>query len=169
MADVSTPPHVLVMNDTQEIIDLLRELLEEEGYRVSTSLYVLDLDKIKTLAPDVIVLDVMFEGHDNGWKFLTLSRLDPEVCVIPLLLCTAAVQTVKPMEEHLASVGVGVVLKPFDLNHLLWAINQALSGQEVTLDGSSDGSSDDWEATVELRPAPGTARPLILDRDPRAQ
>ncbi len=38
MADVSTSPHVLVMNDTQEIIDLLRELLEEEGYRVSTSL-----------------------------------------------------------------------------------------------------------------------------------
>ncbi len=66
MDDGSMLPHVLVMNDTQEILDLLRELLEEEGYRVSTSLYVLDLTKIKTLAPDVIVLDVMFEGHDQG-------------------------------------------------------------------------------------------------------
>jgi len=149
MADVSTPPHVLVMNDTQEIIDLLRELLEEEGYRVSTSLYVLNLDKVKTLAPDVIVLDLMFEGHDNGWKFLTLARLDPEVAAIPLLLCTAAVQTVKPMEEHLASVGVSVVLKPFDLNHLLWAINQALSAREAALNLSSDGSSDGWEAAVD--------------------
>ena len=140
-------PHVLVMNDTQEIIDLLQELLEEEGYRVSTSLYVLDLQKVKTLAPDVIVLDVMFEGHDNGWKFLTLSRLDPEVGSIPLLLCTAAVQTVRPMEEHLASVGVRVVLKPFDLNHLLWAINQSISEREVTLDDSPDGR----EATVSRR------------------
>ena len=25
-------PHVLVMNDVQEILDLLRELLEEEGW-----------------------------------------------------------------------------------------------------------------------------------------
>jgi CheY-like chemotaxis protein len=146
MDNISTPPHVLVMNDTQEIIDLLRELLEEEGFRVSTSLYVLDLQKIKTLAPEVIVLDVMFEGHDKGWQFLTLSRLDPEVCAIPLLLCTAAVQTVKPMEEHLASVGVGVVLKPFDLNHLMWAIDQALSGREVSSDAASDGSLDGREA-----------------------
>ncbi|MDP9355084.1 MAG: response regulator [Chloroflexota bacterium] len=169
MDDGSMLPHVLVMNDTQEILDLLRELLEEEGYRVSTSLYVLDLTKIKTLAPDVIVLDVMFEGHDQGWKFLTLSRLDPEVCTIPLLLCTAAVQTVKRMQEHLASVDVSVVLKPFDLNHLLWAINQALSGREVAVDGSSDRLADGWETNVELRPALGTARPSILDRDPRAQ
>ncbi len=146
--DISMPPHILVMNDTQEILDLLRELLEEEGFRVSTSLYVLDLQKIKTLAPDVIVLDVMFEGHDKGWQLLTLSRRDPEVCAIPLLLCTAAVQTVKPMEEHLASVGVGVVLKPFDLNHLLWAINQALSVREAALNLSADGSSDGREATV---------------------
>lgn len=148
MDGVSTPPHVLVMNDTQEILDLLRELLEEEGYRVSASLYVLNLVKIKSLAPDVIVLDVMFEGHDKGWQFLTLSRLDPEVCAIPLLLCTAAVQTVKPMQEHLASVGVSVVLKPFDLNHLLWAINQALSAREAAMDLSSDGSSDGRETPV---------------------
>ena len=154
----ATPPHILVMNDTQEILDLLRELLEEEGYRVSTSLYVLDLTKIKTLDPDVIVLDVMFEGHDKGWQFLTLARLDPEVSAIPLLLCTAAVQTVMPMQEHLASVGVSVVLKPFDLNHLLWAINQALSAREATLPlasedaaGSPDGSSDGRATTVDRR------------------
>ncbi len=146
------PPHVLVMNDTQEIIDLLQELLEEEGYRVSTSLHVLDLTKVKTLAPDVIVLDVMFEGNDKGWQFLTLSRLDPEVSVIPLLLCTAAVQTVKAMQEHLASVNVSEVLKPFDINHLLCAINQALSGREVALDGASDRAADGWEAAVELLP-----------------
>ncbi|MDP9354578.1 MAG: response regulator [Chloroflexota bacterium] len=169
MDDGSMPPHVLVMNDTPEILDLLCELLEEEGFRVSTSLYVLDLAKIKTLNPDVIVLDVMFEGHDKGWQFLTLARLDPEVCAIPLLLCTAAVQTVKPMQEHLASVGVSVVLKPFDINHLLWAINQALSGREVALEGSSDRLADGWETNVELRPALGTALPSILGRNPRAQ
>jgi len=31
-------PHVLIINDTQEILDLMRELLEDEGYRVTTSL-----------------------------------------------------------------------------------------------------------------------------------
>ena len=108
--------HILVMNDVQEIIDLLQELLEEEGYRVSTSLFVLDLDRIKAVAPDLIVLDVLFEGDDKGWQFLKLSRLDRELCRVPIVLCTAAVQTVQEMADHLAVQNIGVVLKPFDLD-----------------------------------------------------
>jgi DNA-binding response OmpR family regulator len=30
-------PHILIINDTQEILDLMQELLEDEGYRVTTS------------------------------------------------------------------------------------------------------------------------------------
>ena len=44
-------PHILVMNDVQEIIGLLQELLEDAGYNVSTSLYVLDLNRVKAIAP----------------------------------------------------------------------------------------------------------------------
>src|SRR5918996_1288994 len=88
-------PHILVINDTQEILDLLQELLEEEDYRVTTSLALLDVAKVKTLAPDVIVQDLLFEGmQETGWKFLTLVRLDPDLARIPIVLCTAAVRTV---------------------------------------------------------------------------
>ena len=120
--------HTLVMNDVQEIIDLLRDLLESARYRVSTSLYVLDLDRIKHLKPELIVLDVMFEGHDKGWQFLTLSRLDRDLCRVPVILCTAAVRTVREMEGHLAAQNVGVVLKPFDIDHLLSEIEARLAG-----------------------------------------
>ena len=119
--------HILVMNDVQEIIDLLQELLEEEGYRVATSLFVLDLDRIKAVAPDLIVLDVLFEGDDKGWQFLKLSRLDRELCRVPIVLCTAAVQTVQEMADHLAVQNIGVVLKPFDLDRLLREIEARLS------------------------------------------
>src|SRR3712207_2748545 len=110
------PPHILVVDDTQEILDLLQELLEEEGYRVTTSMAVLDLDKVKTLAPDLIIQDILFEQtQELGWTFLTLVRLDPELCAIPLVLCTAAVQVVRDeeMAEKLRGLGVRVVLKPF--------------------------------------------------------
>jgi two-component system alkaline phosphatase synthesis response regulator PhoP len=119
-------PHILVMNDVQEIVDLLQELLEEEGYRVTTSLYVLDLAKVKRLKPDLMVLDIMFEGEDKGWHFLTLSRLDRQLCRIPVILCTAAVRTVKEMEGHLAEQGVTVVPKPFDIDRLLREIGERL-------------------------------------------
>lgn len=119
-------PHILVMNDVQEIIGLLQELLEDAGYNVSTSLYVLDLNRVKAIAPELIVLDIMFEGADRGWPFLTLSRLDRDLCRTPVILCTAAVQTVRQMADHLEAQNVGVAFKPFDLDHLLREIEHHL-------------------------------------------
>ena len=120
--------HILVMNDVQEILDLLRDRLEAEGYRISTSLYVLHLDRIKHLKPDLIVLGLMFEGRDKGSQLLPLSRLDRDLCRIPVILCTAAVRTVREMEGHLAAQNVGVVLEPFDIDHLLSEIEARLAG-----------------------------------------
>src|SRR5215207_1949433 len=92
-------PHVLIINDTQEILSLMAELLEDEAYRVTTWLALLDMDKVKALAPDVVVQDLLFEGmQETGWKFLQLMRLDPQVAHIPLVLCTAAVRTVNDPE-----------------------------------------------------------------------
>jgi two-component system, OmpR family, response regulator VicR len=123
-------PHILVLNDSQEILDLLQELLEEEGYRVSTSITVLNLEKLKAIAPDLIVQDLLFEGmHETGWTFLTMSRLDPDLARVPLVLCTAAVTTIKDpdMAEQLKRLGVRIVLKPFDITQLLATIAECLA------------------------------------------
>ncbi len=144
-------PHILVINDTQEILDLMAELLEEEGYRVTTSLALLNLDKVKALAPDVIVQDLLFEGmHETGWKFLTLVRLDPELARIPLVLLTAATRTVNDpeMAEHLDRQGIRVVLKPFNIEDLLTALSEVLTALSEVLtaraliDQASDGQAD---------------------------
>jgi two-component system, OmpR family, response regulator len=130
-------PHVLLIDDTQEILDLMAELLEEEGYRVTCSQALLDITKVKVLAPDVIVQDLLFEGtQELGWKFLELVRLDPELARFPLLLCTAAVQMVRDpeMAEHLDQLGVRVVLKPFTIEELLRALRETLTAQALIAD-----------------------------------
>jgi CheY-like chemotaxis protein len=127
-------PHILVINDTQEILDLMQELLEEEGYRVTTSLALLDIDKVRALTPDIIVQDLLFEGtQELGWKFLTLVRLDPQLARIPLVLCTAAVRTVNDpeMAEQLDRQGIRVVLKPFTIDDLLTTLNDVRTAQSL--------------------------------------
>jgi CheY-like chemotaxis protein len=134
-------PHILVINDTQEILDLIQELLEEEGYLVTTSLARLDIHKIKALAPNVIVQDLLFEGmQEEGWKFLTLVRLDPELARIPLILCTAATRTVNDpeMAAQLDRLGIRVVLKPFNIEDLLTALSEVLTAQ-VLIREATDG------------------------------
>jgi two-component system response regulator VicR len=134
-------PHILVINDTQEILDLMQELLEDEGYRVTTAVALLDITKIKSLAPDIIVQDLLFEGtQELGWKFLTLARLDPELARIPLILCTAAVRTVNEpaMAEQLDRLGVRVVLKPFVIEDLLSAITEARTAQALIAEATNE-------------------------------
>jgi two-component system response regulator VicR len=125
-------PHILIVNDTQEILDLLQELLEEEGYRVTTSMALLDLDKVKALAPDLIIQDLLFEQtQEKGWTFLTLVRLDPQLAQVPLILCTAALHVVRDeeMAEKLRQLGVRVVLKPFNIDELLGVIAEVLAAR----------------------------------------
>src|SRR3954463_14289512 len=127
-------PHILVINDTQEILDLMQELLEDEGYRVTTAVALLDITKIKSLAPDIIVQDLLFEGtQELGWKFLTLARLDPVLARVPLVLCTAAVRTVNDpeMAEQLNRQGIRVVLKPFTINELLTTLDEVRAAQSL--------------------------------------
>jgi CheY-like chemotaxis protein len=134
-------PHILVINDTQEILDLMQELLEEEGYRVTTSLALLDIAKVKALAPDLIVQDLLFEGvQELGWKFLTLVRLDPDLARIPLILCTAAVRTVNDpeMAEQLDRQGIRVVLKPFTIDDLLTTLTEVRTAQSL-INQAADG------------------------------
>ena len=137
-------PHILVVNDTQEILDLMQELLEDEGYRVTTSLALLDVAKVRSLGPDIIVQDLLFEGtQELGWKFLTLVRLDPALARIPLILCTAAVRTVKDpeMAEQLDRQGIRVVLKPFTIDDLLTTLNDVRTAQSL-IDQATAGRED---------------------------
>ena len=124
-----TPTHVLVMDDTPLILELLQELLEDEGYRVTTSQDVLDLPQIRAMQPDMIMQDLRFAGvRETGGQFLTAARLDPELAHIPIILCTAATREVQDevMAEQLRRLRVRVVLKPFDIDELLAVLAEAL-------------------------------------------
>ena len=131
-----TPPdqkqrHVLVINDTKEILDAFRLLLEDEGYRVSLDNFsALDLGQkladLKALAPDAVILDFMFGDEPLGWQFLQLLRMDRQTANIPIVVCTAAVRQAQEQEAHLRTLGVEVVLKPFDIDHILAALRRAL-------------------------------------------
>jgi CheY-like chemotaxis protein len=133
-------PHILCINHSPEILQLHRDLLEGEGFRVSTLMSVdRDLDAIVALQPDVITIDYMWTTSDNEWTFLTLLTMDPRTSDIPVILCTGAVTQVIEMEEHLARQGIRVVLKPFNIEDLVDAVQAALRRDPVTKPDRSAG------------------------------
>ncbi len=90
------PRHIVVINDELAMLSLYRDLLEEEGYRVSTLTYpTAELNDLRLLAPDLVILDMMFGGEDRGWTFLQQLRLDRRTATLPVIVCTAAVRLVR--------------------------------------------------------------------------
>jgi len=125
---VPEKPHVLVINDTQEILDLFRDILEEEGYRVTLSSFTFqDVREVEQLAPDLIVLDFLIGGEALGWQMLQKLKMYRPTAGIPIVVCTAAVQLMRDLEGHLRAKDIFVVLKPFDIDDMVQVVHLALA------------------------------------------
>lgn len=125
-------PRILAINNDPAVLALFRDLLEEAGYQVSTQTYIdRDVIQIKALKPDLIVLDYMWANEDASWSLLQMLRMDPATVAVPIVLCTGAVREVKALEEHLVTMGVTVVLKPFNIDQLVDAIRERLGADRA--------------------------------------
>ncbi len=122
---------ILVVNDTQEILELFRMLLEEEGYEVVLSGFpIQQMSDIEQIHPDLIILDLVFGDQRSGWQMLQMLKMKRSTASIPVIVCTAALGMVREQEGYLVSQGVHVVFKPFDIDHLLTNIKQLVDSHE---------------------------------------
>jgi two-component system alkaline phosphatase synthesis response regulator PhoP len=81
--------NILVVDDEEDILELVRYNLLKEGYRVLCSSTGEDaLDKAKKKIPDLIVLDLMLPEMD-GIEVCKLLRKDPKTEHIPIIMLTA--------------------------------------------------------------------------------
>ncbi len=131
MATFLTPTakHILAGDDSPELLALFRDLLEAEGYRVTLAADAFDLGLIKRVAPDLVVLDHMIgDGAGSGWHLLRDLRRDPATAALPVVVCTGATQRVRDNLAVLDQLGAALVLKPFDIDHFLDAVAEALGG-----------------------------------------
>ncbi len=119
---------IFVVNDTDEILQAFRDILEDAGYEVVLSgIAYKSADEVIHVKPDLIILDYIFGGEKLGWQLLQLLKMHRETAHIPVIICTAATRDVRDIEGQLKAVGVRVVSKPFDIDDLLTAVAEALA------------------------------------------
>ena len=129
MTDQAERTRVLVVNDTQEILELFQEILEGMGLEVVLMSYApRELDRIREVKPDLVVLDfLMGDGELRGWQLLQKLKMDRRLDSIPIVVCSAAVRAVADQQGYLTEQGVIVVLKPFNVDQLEDAVRRALA------------------------------------------
>jgi CheY-like chemotaxis protein len=156
--------HVHVIDDAPAILDLMREVLEEEGFQFSTRRGPpSDQSEIKALQPSLIILDCLRPGQAAGWSLLQTLKLDRDTSAIPIVLCTAAARQIKALEGNLATMNVAVVLKPFDINELIAVIMESLRSRAE----ASTALSGRLRGSPESRPQVHAMPPMFTSRSPR--
>lgn len=116
---------VLVIEDEPEIAELIRLMLQEEGYRVVCHLKGREgLAAVGTLKPDAVVLDLCLNDMD-GLKLLRELKSNPETMPTPVIIASAMTDRMTAEERDLTDE---VLLKPFGFGELHRAISMAIGG-----------------------------------------
>ena len=81
---------ILVVDDDRDFVKAMTMILETEGYQVDAAYNKQEaLEKIETLMPDLILLDIMMEKWDDGFTTCFKLKNDPKLQGIPILAVSA--------------------------------------------------------------------------------
>lgn len=166
-SDDAIGPKILVVDDDEHILQLLRHQLEAEGYRVLTAQRGEDvLQLAQREQPALITLDILLIDMD-GFEVLERLKQDPTTSEIPVIIVSvvpdaerrglalgAAGYIGKPFEEHqvlnqvrkvLSSLGIGDngrlnhVLVVDDDRHIVEWLKEALTNSGFEVQGAYNG------------------------------
>jgi two-component system, OmpR family, response regulator MprA len=140
--------HILIIEDDEAILKILRRVLTYEGYQVDTALEGKSgLSMAHEGRPDLIILDWMLPGMDG----LEVCHHLRETGSTPILMLTAK-DTIQDRVQGLDAGADDYVVKPFELDELLARIRallrrtqperaQVLSFMDLTLDTNTRQAS----------------------------
>lgn len=128
---------ILLVEDDEDILDLVRYNLEKEGFCVrGVSSGEEALEAARSRAPDLVVLDLMLPGVD-GLEVCRRLKADPLLRHIPVVMLTAKGEEA----DVVAGLELGAddyVVKPFSMRVLLARIGAVLRRRARVEPGEED-------------------------------
>lgn len=115
--------NICILEDDPGIIDIIKILLREEGYRAESYSNVNDFLSRKNPNPDLFILDVMLPDG-NGMEVCRLLKSDAATKRIPILMMSAHADL--PQMTR-ACIAEEYVTKPFDIDVLLRKIKRQVN------------------------------------------
>ena len=123
-------PRILVVDDMQDNLDLIRDIFENEPYEIVTALGAEDaLQFAQEEFPDVAILDVQMpdvDGYELCQRLRDLSRNRK----IPVLFLTAHRTSAADAVQGFDTGGCDYITKPFEVDELRARIRAVLRVQD---------------------------------------
>jgi len=121
---------IMVVEDDLDEAELLKMILESEGYEALCALNGKDaLEKLESARPDLIILDIMMPEMD-GFAFCSRFRSSPENKDTPIILMTAVAQHIQdsryPLDGVMRAEAEEYLEKPIEPEELLKTVARLL-------------------------------------------
>ena len=115
---------ILVIDDNEDILFMIKTMLEMKGYRISAKDNPDDIESfIEQTRPDVILMDLLLSGSD-GREICKKIRENKLISHIPVVMISALPDAAISCKDAGTDYFLG---KPFEMNDLFETINNALS------------------------------------------
>lgn len=112
---------VVLVQDNKDILDIMDQVLSEEGFDVTSSLTTEPIEKIDKIEPDVIIIDDHIKGNKKGSEVIEELKSEPETEDISAVLTSTSNDLAKKAEECKAD---DYIEKPFDIDHLIEVVKK---------------------------------------------
>jgi len=124
------PKTILYIEDNPENRLLVRRVLEVEGYRViEADSGKTGLQKAKTIAPDLVLMDINLPEID-GYELTHRLKQMPDLAGVPIVAMTANVMK-GDREKTFAAGCDGYIQKPIDVDQLPLQIARFLQAKKA--------------------------------------
>jgi CheY-like chemotaxis protein len=119
--------HIFVANGSAFVLELVREILQDARYNVTTTNYVPNtFDQIQALGPDLLILDLAL-GERAGWELLDHLQADAMTRGVPVIVFSTDPNLLERARALSVPGGTRRFLaKPFHLSVLLGLVDELI-------------------------------------------
>lgn len=126
------PPRLMIVEDDEPLVELLRYNFEAAGYAVETVMHGDEAEaRLREAVPDLLILDWMLPGL-SGMELCRRLRQKPGTQSLPLIMLTARSEEADRVRGFETGAD-DYVVKPFSVNELLARANSLLRRAEPHL------------------------------------
>jgi DNA-binding response OmpR family regulator len=123
---------ILSIEDEPGMSSLIQLIFERQGHRVvSVKSGEFGLEMLKSLRPDVLLLDLMLPDID-GWDIYQQMKEDEELAQVPVIIVSARDREQDARSGRYVIGDDRFIEKPFEVKNLIKAVNEALEKQAVS-------------------------------------
>lgn|SRR5574338_2881 len=141
-------PRVVIIDDDAATLELIRDILEEDGFEVLVSTSVgADLRELWASRPDLLVVDLLLTTDPrglSGWDVVRLARSHADLHRVPAIVISAHEPALRRHGlEARRMERIHLMLKPFGVDELRAVAKGLLAGASVLRRRSSGERSVD--------------------------